>query len=378
MKETDKKVRVLYFVDYLQWGGIQSLLYDIVRHIDKKHVSVSVLTLDDGVHYSLEDRLKEAGVQVIQLKGIWNARPKDFVPYIKTVKHFFKAHYSEYDVIHMNSSCKNAWILYYAKKYGIRIRIAHSHNTGFTTETLLAKTAKAFLTPFLKHCATHFLACSENAGRWMFGDKCVRNGRVKIIKNAIDTDAFVFNPEWRKSLRGELHIGNNVVYGCVGRLENQKNHKFLIQVFSKIKQSQSDAILLLVGDGSLEKILKKQVDDAGLTDSVIFTGFKTNRNQYMSAMDSFIVTSFYEGFSIVTIEAQAAGLPCFVPTGVIPYETKITNLITFIDPSDSAASWADKILSVGCVERHNMSEAIIKSGCDMETMIKELTNVYKS
>lgn len=378
MKETVKKTRVLYFVDRLLWGGIQSLLYDIVAHIDKNCVSFSVLTLDDGIHYALEDRLKETGVQVIQLKGIWNAMPKDFMPYIKAVRHFFKTHHTEYDVIHMNSSCKNAWILYYAKKYGIRTRIAHSHNTGFTTETLLSKTAKNFLTPFIKHCATHFLACSENAGQWMFGDKCVRNGRLKIIRNAIDTDAFVFNPKWRKSLRDELHIGNNIVYGCVGRFEKQKNHKFLIQVFSMIKQKQPNAMLLLIGEGSLMEKIREQVGDTGLTDSVIFTGFRTDRNQYLSAMDSFIVTSSYEGFSIVTIEAQAAGLPCFVPTGVVPYEAKITELVTFIDPSESASGWADKILSAKCAERQNMSEAVIKSGCDMKTMIKTLTNIYKS
>lgn len=370
--------RVLYFVDRLLWGGIQSLLYDIATHVDKSRVTIDVLTLDDGKHYDLEDRLTAAGTRVIQLKGVWNAGIMDFCNYIKAVNRFFKTHHGEYDAVHMNSSCKNVWILFFAKKYGVKIRIAHSHNTGFQHEGMLSRIGGKVLTPLLKSCATHCLACSENAGRWMFGDDAVARGKVIIIRNAIDTDAFVFHPSWRERLRRELGIDGKTVYGCVGRFSEQKNHKFLVEVFAEIKRRQAEAVLLLIGSGELEADTRRQVGERGLTNSVIFAGFKTNRNEYLSAMDAFIVPSTYEGFSIVTIEAQAAGLPCFVSAGVIPKEAKITDLITYISLDETAETWAKKIVSAGRVERKDMREAIVRSGCDMDTMMDTLTKIYES
>lgn len=375
--DKNNKTRVLYFVDRLLWGGIQSLLYDIVTHIDRNRVIIDIMTLDDGRHYELEDKLRSEGIRVRQLKGVWNHSPKDFPHYIKEVKAFFKQNAKDYDVVHMNSSCKNVWILYYAKKYGIRTLIAHSHNTDFAKTSRLSGLVMPMLTWMLKRQATDCLACSENAARWMFGDSYVKKGKVKIVRNAIDTEAFLFNPEWRNKLRNELGLDGKMVYGCVGRLEPQKNHKFLIEVFAEIKKRQRNAALLLVGSGSLESELQAQVNDLGLTDNVIFAGFKTNRNEYLSAMDVFVVTSTYEGFSIVTIEAQAAALPCFVSKGVVPPVAKISDLVTFVSLSESAKQWADRILAAPQASRMNMKDTVVKSGCDMTTMIDTLTKIYE-
>ena len=98
--------RVLYFVDRMLKGGIQSLVMEIVKNIDKEKVEIDFLLLDDGKKYELEDELESLGCKVYKLKGIWIRNPMDFIKYTKALDNFFKNH-NDYDVVHMHSSSKN-------------------------------------------------------------------------------------------------------------------------------------------------------------------------------------------------------------------------------------------------------------------------------
>ena len=131
-------VKVLYFVDRMLKGGIQSLVIEIVRNINKEKVQIDFLLLDDGKEYELENTLKDLGCKIYKLNGIWVNTPIDFFKYIKALDKFFKEH-NDYDVVHLHSSSKNYMVLKKAKKYKIPVRIAHSHNIDFQTKNLVKK-----------------------------------------------------------------------------------------------------------------------------------------------------------------------------------------------------------------------------------------------
>ena len=370
----DEPVKVLYFVDRMLRGGIQSLVIDWVSRFDKQKIHVDFLLLDDGNKYELEDKLKELGCNVYKLKGIWIRNPFDYIKYAKAMNNYFKNHH-DYKVVHMHSSSKNYMVLKYAKKYGIPIRIAHSHSTGFQTKNKLKTAVGNYFKKKLVFYATNYFACSKLAGIWLFGDKIVRSDKFTLIKNAVDYDKFKFNKLKRNEIRKELGIQNNqVVIGHVGRFVVGKNHKFLIDIFNEYHKLNANSKLILIGTGELEEAIKHKVFDLGLEDDVIFCGFKENVSDYMQAMDLFLLPSIYEGLPVVGIEAQASGLNCYMSDS-ITREVKVTNNVYFISLSHSAKEWAT-IIKNHSLSRNDNYKQIRDSGYTIESVINKIESIY--
>ncbi len=371
----DEPVKVLYFVDRMLRGGIQSLVIDWVSRFDKKKIHVDFLLLDDGNKYELEDTLKELGCNVYKLKGIWIRNPFDYIKYAKAMNNFFKNHH-DYKVVHMHSTSKNYMVLKYAKKYGIPIRVAHSHALGFQTTSHLKVMIGNFLKKSLLLYATDYFACSNLAGQWLFGNDIIYSKNFKVIHNGVDLKKYAFNLTVRNKIRKMYKIGSNeVVIGHVGRFAAQKNHEFLIDIFNEYHKINSNSRLLLVGTGILEESIKKKAQDLKIEDKVIFAGFRNDVNNYMQAMDLFVLPSIFEGLGLVLIEAQASGLPCFTSKDVVPKEAHVSNLLTFINLNNNAREWAN-IINNSKLIRTNVSEKIKLNGYDISETTLELQNFY--
>lgn len=367
-----RKIKVLYFVDRMLRGGIQSLVIDWVSRFDRKKIEVDFLLLDDGNKYDLEDNLKEMGCKVYKLKNIWVKRPSDYIRYYKEANKFFNEH-NNYDVIHFHSSSKNYPILKFAKKYNIKKRISHSHNIDFQTNSLFKKLVGNIFKRMLIKYSTDYFACSQIAGEWLFGKKS--NNKVQIIRNAVDYDKFKYNEEIRKEIRKDLNIKDDeILIGNVGRFVKQKNHLFLIDIFYEY-QLKCNSKLLLIGTGELEDEIRAKVKKLKIEDKVIFLGFKTNVNDYMQAMDYFTFPSLFEGLGLVLIEAQAAGLTCFASKDVIPNEAKITKELEFISLDKTSMEWAEQIPKK-ITKRINSYSQIKENGYLIEDVVENLQNLY--
>ncbi len=369
------KVKVLYFVDRMLRGGIQSLIIDWIPRFDKNKIQVDVLLLDDGKEYELERTLKEMGCNVYKLNGIWIKKPSDYFKYKKSIDEFYKKNH-DYDVVHLHSSSKNFLVLKYAKKYGIKKRISHSHNIGFQTKNILKKLIGNILKYPLKKYSTDFYGCSEIAGKWMFGKKIVKSEKFFIIHNAVDYKKFEFDLLKRKEIRNKLKINDEeIVIGNVGRFSPQKNHTFLIGIFYEILKINPNCKLLLIGTGDLEEDLKKKAKELGIKDKVIFAGFKNNVNEYLNVMDYFVFPSLYEGLGLVLIEAQANGLQCFTSSGVVPKEAQVSNSLYYISLNENEKEWAQKILKHNKDRKNNYKE-IKEKGYIIDDVIETLTTEY--
>lgn len=369
-----EKVKVLYFVDRMLRGGIQTFVIENMKHMDKSKIQIDYLLLDDGVKYDLEDTLREMGSNVYKLEGVWLRKPTDYFNYFKKIDDFFSKHH-DYKVVHLHSSSKNFFILKSAKKYGIPVRIAHSHNIGFQTKNKIQIIIGNLCKPLLKKYATDYFACAYLAGEWLFGKKTVRNGKVKVIHNAVEYEKFKFNEEKRIEIRNKLNISKKLVLGNVGRFSTQKNHEFLIDIFNEIHKENKMSTLMLIGKGEKEEIIRKKVKELGLENDVIFMGFCDNVNELMWAMDIFLMPSLHEGLPVVGIEAQAAGLPCFMSKYVITDEVKITELVKFIELKQSPSEWAEEILNSD-LNRKNTKAEIEQAGYLIMDTAKELENFY--
>ena len=370
-----EKVKVLYFVDRMLRGGIQSLVIDWVESFDKTKLQVDFLLLDDGKEYELEDFLRNMGCNVYKLENVWIRKFTDFFKYSKKLDEFFKMHH-DYKVVHLHSTSKNYMVLKYAKKYNIPIRISHSHNIDFQTKNPIKKIFGNILKrPLIKY-STDYFACSQLAGEWLFGKRICSTDKFKVIHNAINYEKFKYNEETRTKLQRKLKIPEKcTVIGHVGRFTNQKNHSFLIDVFYEYQKICNNSKLLLIGTGELEKSIRLKVLRLGLENDVIFEGYHSNVNEYMQVMDVFLFPSLYEGLGLVLIEAQAAGLPCFTSEKVVPLEAKTSDNFVFISLKEDAKYWCEKITDSNLGRQDNY-KAIKENNYLMKDVVKILYESY--
>ena len=301
-KEVQKKpIIVAQIMGKWVGGGVESVIMNYYRHLDHSKVQIDFICDEDSTRIPY-DEIKKLGGRVFLVPKYQNL-PK----YLKALEKLFKE--NQYRIVHSNINTLSVFPLYAAKKAGVPIRISHSHSTSNPKEWK-RNLIKNILRPFSKRYATDYFACSELAGRYLFGNKAFDQGKVKIIHNAIDIEKFKFDEVARKKLRKGFGIKDStIVIGHVGRFVQQKNHTFLVDVFNEYYKKNPDSKLLLVGSGPLEDEIKKKVERLGLKDSVLFLGQRDDINKLYSVMDVFCLPSLYEGLPVVGVEAQAAGLP---------------------------------------------------------------------
>ncbi len=367
--------RILFFVDRMLTGGIQKLLFDLSVALDKNKIEPEFLLLDDGNTYDLEYKLQENGCKIYKLKGIWLRKPHDFFAYWKAVDDFFSKHH-DYAAVHMNSGPKNYYVLKCAHKYGIPIRIAHSHNTDYQVKSGLQKIIGNICKYPLKKHANVYLACSDKAAEWMFGEKTLKSGRVQILYNGVDIDNFAFNKKLRDEKRQELNIEDRLVIGNVGRFSQQKNHIRLIEIFAEVYKRNKKSVLLLAGAGTLESEAKQRAKELEIADNVMFLGFRTDANELMQAMDVYVMPSLYEGFPVTGVEAQVSGLPC-VFSDTITREANLSENTKYISLNDDNVKWAEVIIDLSeNSDRTKAKERLKAKGLDIKDMAKTLENIY--
>ena len=221
------------------------------------------------------------------------------------------------------------------------------------------------------------LACSSAASKFLYGEECKGNTKfLMVLHNAVDCEKYKFRLEKRESIRLELQIEDKVVIGHVGRFERQKNHRFLIDSFEHFYNFRKDAVLLLIGSGSLLNEMKQYVHDKNLDESVLFLGSRMNVWDYYQAMDQFWLPSLYEGLPMSAVEAQASGLPCLI-ADTVTKETGILEKTMFLKLEEGAEQWARKANEFLMENnRERATKAVRNAGFDIEQESQRLQEFY--
>ncbi|OBZ09820.1 glycosyl transferase family 1 [Bacillus sp. FJAT-27264] len=330
VENTGLPVRILHVFGIMNCGGAETFIMNIYRNIDRNKIQFDFIVHSQDKGY-YDDEIKALGGKkyvVPKFKGT------NLLNYRKAWKDFFEAH-SEYRVIHSHIRSTASVFLNTAQKNGLKT-IIHSHSTS--SGGGLSGFVKDLLQLPLRYITDYRFACSTDAGRWLFGKK-----DFSIIKNAIKVEDYIYNPEVRDIYREVLGIKDRYVIGHIGRFYEPKNHFFIIDVFKSIHETDSNSVLLLVGDGNLRPEVENKIQELGLQNQVIFTGIRKDIPELLQAMDVFLFPSLYEGLGIVLIEAQAAGLPC-VLSETLPSEVSITELVKCISLKETVEIWANQVL----------------------------------
>jgi glycosyltransferase involved in cell wall biosynthesis len=364
-----ESIRVLQVFAQMNRGGAETMIMNLYRNIDRSKVQFDFIVHTEE-KCAFDDEIVQLGGKIYRVPKYSG---KNHFHYRNGWVQFFNSH-PEYKIIHGHVRSTASIYLTIAKKYSLTT-IAHSHSTS--SGNGLTAIIKNLLQFKIKYVADYLFACSKPAGIWLFGESACKKDNFYIIKNAIDTKVFHYDVEIRSEKRSELGINNKFVIGHIGRFDAPKNHSFLIDIFKEIHNINSNALLLLVGDGDLRPLIETKITDLGLSDSVILTGVRSDVSDLLNAMDLFLFPSLYEGLGIVTIEAQATELYCVV-SDTIPKEVYVTNLIESISLNEDAKVWAKEVVSIHTdkYERINDVISIKRSGYDILETSNWIENFY--
>lgn len=364
-------IRVMQIMGHMSGGGVEATIMNHYRFIDRSAVQFDFVVDADSTLVP-SDEIESLGGRVFVVPPY-----KELPKYMKACKQIFTDY--KPDIVHSNLNALSAFPLSAAKASGVRVRIAHSHNTANRKE--LIKTAlKDVLRPFSTVFPTHLAACSYESGKWLFGGKTVRQGRVHIVKNAIDLDRFEFDPLTRSKVRQDMGINENqLVIGQVGRFCAQKNQLFALEVFADLLRIRPDAVLLLVGDGALRSQINQKARALKVMGHVRFLGQRKDVEKLYQAFDALIFPSLYEGLGMAAIEAQAAGLPVLMSENV-PNEAIISpESVSCLSLNSGTDIWAQELLDmVKTVERAKSNRKFFsQSGYDIRDGSRALARWYE-
>ena len=357
-------IRVLHMIASLDVGGSQTMVMNLYRNIDREKIQFDfVIDHPDETYFA--DEIRSLGGRVHTLPAFHGTNAGEIK---RDWGNFFYTH-PEYHILHSHTRSYASLYLPVAKAHGVKT-IIHSHSTS--TGGGVKGAVKSVLQLPLRYQADVLMACSRDAGEWLYGKRACESERFILLPNGIDLSRFTSDAGTRGRYRRELGLEGRFVIGHVGRFYDVKNHTFLLDVFQKVLEREPDARLLLVGVGPLQRQTAQKAVALGVADQVIMTGNRDDVPELLSAMDVFAFPSLWEGLPMTAVEAQAAGLPC-VLSDTITREVAVSPLVEYL-PLGDASQWADALLTRR--PRQDVSDAIRRAGFDIRSSAKRLTELY--
>lgn len=365
MSTQNKPQRILQILTAMNRGGAESMVMNYYRTLDRSRYQFDFL-VNREARGDFDEEIESMGGRIFRSMPI---RPWTYPQYFSWLNKFFREHAGEFVAVHGHIQENSGFSLKYAKKYGVRNLVSSSHiaNMGIDYKFLFRQFGKLWT----NHYAVTKLACGQKAGEFLYGQR-----PFKILHNAIDTRQYVINEASREAVRTSVGASpDTVVIGNVARLNPQKNHQFILDVFAKVLKRQPNALLLLVGEGELESRLKNQANHLGINDKVRFMGLRSDVNDVLQAFDVFFMPSLFEGLPVSVIEAQAAGLPC-VLSDAVDHQTDITGQVQFYPLTMSHEEWANRLCDAAALGKCDNTRLIENAGYDVHKNLAQLLNFY--
>lgn len=362
----NEPMRILHVVFRMNRGGMESRLMDIYRKLNRNKYQFDFY-VESGRHGAYDNEIEQLGGKIYYPDKIGRFGFPNFFAF----KRFLQSH-KVYRLIYAYNQWAG-WYLREAEKCGVPYRIAFSRTSlqTFSLKNCLKNLLKCNVNCY----ATHRFAVSKKAAIWLFGKKMVDCHRVTIWPNAINTEKYRFSLETRLKTRSELGLKDELTAIHVGNLRFEKNHPFLLEIFAELRNLCPNASLFLVGDGNIET-LRCKIGELGVHDSVHYLGVRNDVPNLLQAGDLFIFPSLYEGFPGAVLEAECAGLPCFI-SDTITEEVILTDCVKQLSLNDSPANWAKEIKKCMGQSRKDKVELVKAAGYDIYDLTRQMESFFK-
>ena len=371
-----RRLRVLQVGMTRNLGGIETYLIEQFRHLDKSKIDYDFVNITGEYSICYEDEILASGSKIFKVVS----RHKNPLLHYWQWFNILLQNKGIYDVIVLNTnSLEYVFPLVLGKIFGIPVRVIHSHNSGFENKQGLARRLLVGMNKkLLAWSANLRFACSQFAGQWMFKDN-----PYHVIYNAIDIHKYDADLIVREETRNALGLHTELTLLHVGRFSYQKNHSFLLDIFKEVYAIQPNSVLLLVGDTTEESEflteVKRKIKEYGLANAVRLLGRRDDVNKIMQAADVLVMPSFFEGLTVVGIEAQASDLPLLL-SDTVTKELGLLPSTQFISLEAGPTAWAEAIVNSKQHNRQSRYEELKAAGYDIgnetERVEKLLIDAY--
>lgn len=360
--------RLLCILSGMNVGGAETFIMKVYRNLDRTKYQIDFcINAKEKCFY--EDEILNMGGKIYRIPS----KSENVKEFKLKLRRIVKDN-SYSNILRITSNAMGFMDLKIAKRAGAKVCCARSSNAsdgGGLKSVICHRLGKLLYTKFVDVK----IAPSDLAAIYTFGKKNYESGKVHILHNGVDLNVYRYASEKREKIRKEFSVDSEAkLIGHVGRFSEQKNHMFLLDIFKKIHMMDSSSRFLLVGGGELEEMVRKRAMELGIYDQIIFAGLRSDVQDILSAMDVFIMPSFYEGMPNTVIEAQATGLPCVI-ADTITKEANITGLVQYLSLDEDVSEWAKTAICAAALPRKNTVGEFRSHGYDIACVAKELVSL---
>lgn len=355
--------KVLHVIRNISDGGTEKFMQNIIEKTSDKyqHCIISYKKVSETKEFIENNNVK-----------LYDFDDKNIIRILlKTYKIIKK---EKIDIVHCYTHYNSGYVMLISFLAGIKQRITHSHRSESTRKKSFLNNIYIFSSKLLINTFSNVcLACGEEAAKSLF----YKSKNPIIINNGIDLSKYEFDSKKRELLRKKMNISEkDAVLGTIGRLDNNKNQKFLIEVFNEFLKTNANSKLIIIGDGVEKTNLIKQVEALKIKDKVFFLGSRTDVNELYNILDVFCLTSFKEGLPFVLIEAQANGLSCIV-SDTVDKKSDLNNNIRFLSLDCGEKKWVKEINNIlKSKMRKNNNKKIVEREYTIETTAEKIKKIY--
>lgn len=363
-------LKILQIFTILNRGGAETNMMNYYREMDRSRFQCDFLVHrpEEGAY---EKEILELGGKIFRLPAL---HPLKIDAYKKAVALFFDEN-PGYQIIHGQLSELGVFIYEEAKKRKIPVIIAHAHNSPKLRDYDAKFLFREIWKKRMRKSVNTYFTCGGDSAKWLFGKNLA--AKAYQMNNAVNTADFAFDQVLRKTKKIELSADKKLNFFHVGRFHKQKNHHFLIELFSEFIKLQPGSHLYLVGEGSLKASVQKRVNKINLGKQVTFLGLRDDVAELFQAMDVFLFPSLFEGLPVALVEAQASGIFCAI-SDAIPSEAILVDENVLVQSLErSPEDWAQAVLvNYADFERKDVSAEIISAGYDIKANANKLEEKY--
>ena len=357
------KKKIAIILHGLSPNGVETMFAQLSALWDREKFELYYfLAVDPGAEQYYEEQVVQNGCHVVHLHDLNGGRK---LQWARTLRRAL-AEYGPFDAVHSNLSLLSGLNLRISRKEGVPVRIAHVHTFPRKSDSLARRLYQSGMRPLIAINATDRLACSEEAGKEAYG-----KSSFQVIENGIMLKDFLAAGEQKPDRDGKQGRPRFVT---VGRISEDKNPGFLLEVFCFVHKMLPGASLTWVGDGPQRRSIENRAAELELQDAVFLTGVRENVPEILAQCDYFLFPSLHEGFGNALIEAQAAGLDCFA-SDAVPKSTDCGK-IRFLSLGQTAEEWAEEIAEHIDSGKHMQLDRNRIERFDINRMAQRLMQLY--
>lgn len=356
--------KVLQVTASLKIGGLERVGYNYSKYQKNKKIQYVYLVYGGNIG-EYEKNLIDNGVEVVHI----DEPNSNYIHFVKQVYEVL-IKYGPFDAVHSHPSFNSGLVMLAARFAKVPIRITHAHTDRSSIK--LGRVNKLYnqcMQFLIQKFATTYIAVSENAGKYLFGEKFFKKFG-QVILNGIDQNKFDYSARTRNIIREQLSLKDEILLGHTGTLNDVKNQEFMIDIMVNLSKQHSNYKLLLVGDGKNRNVLEEKARRLSLNEKVIIIGQTEKPEEYLMAMDIFLFPSKFEGLGLSAVEAQISGLPTLI-SDKVPQEVNTSNNCYQLPLIQDL--WIQKIIDIN---KNDKRTGIYLEKFDIDHQIKETERLY--